>query len=101
VSKYFPDLTRASEITVRELLSHTSGYEDFAPQDYMIPEWTKPTSPEAILNEWARKPLDFDPGTKWQYSNTNFVLAGRIFEKASGQDLMTFLNEKISYLFTA
>lgn len=95
VSKYFPNLTRANEITVRELLSHTSGYEDFAPQDYMIPEWTKPTTPETILNEWAKKPLDFDPGTKWQYSNTNFVLAGRIFEKASGQDLMTFLNEKI------
>jgi len=95
VSKYFPELTRSNEITIRELLSHTSGYEDFAPQDYMIPEWTKPTTPEAILNTWAKKPLDFDPATKWQYSNTNFVLAGRIFEKATGQDLITFLNEKI------
>jgi D-alanyl-D-alanine carboxypeptidase len=95
VSKYFPELTRANEITIRELLSHTSGYEDYAPQDYMIPEWTKPTTPEAILNQWAKKPLDFDPGTKWQYSNTNFVLAGRIFEKASGQHLMAFLKEKI------
>lgn len=95
VSKYFPELTRANEITIRELLSHTSGYEDYAPQDYMIPEWTKPTTPEAILGQWAKKPLDFDPGTKWQYSNTNFVLAGRIFEKASRQDLMKFLGEKI------
>lgn len=95
VAKYFPDLTRANEITIRELLSHTSGYEDYAPQDYMIPEWTKPNSPEAILDQWAKKPLDFDPGTKWQYSNTNFVLAGRIFEKASGQPLMAFLSQKI------
>jgi D-alanyl-D-alanine carboxypeptidase len=95
VSKYFPDLTRANEITIRELLSHTSGYEDYAPQDYMIPEWTKPTTPEAVLDQWAKKPLDFDPGTKWQYRNTNFVLAGRIFEKASGQDLIAFLNRKI------
>ena len=95
VSKYFPELTRANEVTLRELLSHTSGYEDYAPQDYMIPEWTKPTSPEIILDQWAKKPLDFDPGTKWQYSNTNFVLAGRIFEKASGQDLMKFLSERI------
>ncbi len=95
VAKYFPDLTRASEITIRELLSHTSGYEDYAPQDYMIPEWTKPTTPEAILDQWAKKPLDFDPGTKWQYSNTNFVLAGRIFEKASAQSLMPFLSKKI------
>ena len=94
VSKYFPDLTRANEITVRELLSHTSGYEDYAPQDYIIPEWIKPTTPEAVLDEWAKKPLDFDPGTRWQYSNTNYVLAGRIFEKASGQQLMPFLREK-------
>ncbi len=42
VSKYYPDLTRSNEITIRQLLSHTSGYEDYAPQDYMIPEWTKP-----------------------------------------------------------
>lgn len=95
VAKYFPDLARANEVTIRELLSHTSGYEDYAPQDYMIPEWTKPTTPGAILGQWAKKPLDFEPGTKWQYSNTNFVLAGRIFEKASGQNLMTFLGEKI------
>jgi D-alanyl-D-alanine carboxypeptidase len=94
VSKYFPDLTRANEITIRELLSHTSGYEDYAPQDYIIPEWIKPTTPEAVLDQWAKKPLDFDPGTRWQYSNTNYVLAGRIFEKASGQQLMPFLKEK-------
>jgi D-alanyl-D-alanine carboxypeptidase len=95
VSKYFPDLTRSSEVTIRHLLSHTSGYEDYAPQDYIIPEWTKPTTPQAILDRWAKKPLNFDPGTQWQYSNTNYVLAGEIFEKASGQPLLTFLREKI------
>ena len=95
VSKYFPDLTRAGEITIRELLSHTSGYEDYAPQDYIIPDWTQPTTPQAILNRWAKKPLNFDPGTKWQYSNTNYVLAGEIFEKVSGQPLVAFLKEKI------
>jgi CubicO group peptidase (beta-lactamase class C family) len=95
VSKYFPELTRANEITVRQLLSHTSGYEDYAPQDYMIPVWTKPTTPEEILDEWAKKPLDFDPGTKWQYSNTNFVLAGKIFEKATGEPLVPFLQKNI------
>ena len=88
VSKYFPDLTRAGEITIRQLLSHTSGYEDFAPQDYIIPDWTKPTTPRTILDRWAKKPLNFDPGNKWQYSNTNYVLAGEIFEKVSGQPLV-------------
>lgn len=95
VAKYFPDLTRAGEVTIRELLSHTSGYEDYAPQDYLIPEWTKPTTPDAILDHWAKKPLNFTPGTEWQYSNTNYVIAAKIFEKASGQHLLAFLKEHI------
>jgi len=95
VAQYFPNLTRANEITIRQLLSHTSGYEDYAPQDYLIGEWTRPTTPEEVVNHWAKKPLDFDPGTKWQYSNTNFVLAGQIFEKVSGRRLSEFLHEKI------
>lgn len=93
VSKYYPDLTRANEVTIRELLSHTSGYEDYAPQDYLIPDWTRPTTPDAILNRWAKKPLNFEPGTEWQYSNTNYVLAGKILEKVSGEELMPFLQE--------
>lgn len=95
VSRYFPNLTRAGEISIRQLLSHTSGYEDYAPQDYIIPDWTHATTPLAILEHWACKPLNFDPGTKWQYSNTNYVLAGQIFEKVSGQPLVSFLREKI------
>ena len=95
VSQYFPALTRAGEVTIRQLLTHTSGYEDYAPQDYIIPEWLQPMTPQAILERWARKPLNFDPGTKWQYSNTNYVLAGEIFEKASGQPLLAFLRERI------
>src|SRR3984885_4585504 len=95
VAKYFPDLTRAREVTIRELLSHTSGYEDYAPQDYIIPDWTRPITPAEILNQWAKKPLNFDPGTRWQYSNTNYVIAGQIFEKLAGQPLVAFLREKI------
>ena len=95
VAKYLPDLTRAREVTIRELLSHTSGYEDYAPQDYIIPDWTRPITPAEILNHWAKKPLNFDPGTRWQYSNTNYVIAGQIFEKVSGQPLVAFLREKI------
>ena len=95
VAKYCPELTRANDITIRQLLSHTSGYEDYAPQDYIIPEWTHATTSNAILERWAKKPLNFEPGTKWQYSNTNYVLAGEIFEKASGQGLLAFLRAKI------
>ena len=95
VARYFPNLTRAGDITIRELLSHTSGYEDYAPQDYLIPDWTTPIAPLALLERWAAKPLNFEPGTRWQYSNTNYVLAAQIFEKAAGQPLVAFLRERI------
>jgi D-alanyl-D-alanine carboxypeptidase len=95
VAKYFPDLTRAADVSIRQLLSHTSGYEDYAPQDYIIPDWTRPITPRAILDRWAKKPLNFEPGTKWQYSNTNYVLAGAILEKVAGQTLIDFLRGHI------
>lgn len=95
VSRYFPDLTDAGRVTIRQLLSHTSGYQDYAPQDYMIPAWTKPVTPTYILDRWAKKPLDFAPGTRWEYSNTNYVLAGEIIEKVSGQSLMSLLRDHI------
>jgi CubicO group peptidase (beta-lactamase class C family) len=95
VAKYFPDLTRASDISIRQLLTHTSGYEDFAPQDYIIPDWTRPITTQILLDRWAKKPLNFEPGTKYQYSNTGYVLAAAIFEKASGQPLVSYLRSRI------
>ena len=95
VGRFLPDLTRANEVTIRELLSHTSGYQDYWPQDYVMPMMLEPTTARKILDMWARKPLDFEPGTKWQYSNTNYVIAGLIVEKASGMPLLRFLSEMV------
>ena len=95
VSKYVPDLTRGNEVTIRELLSHTSGYQDYWPQDYVPPLMLQPISADGIMDRWARKPLDFDPGTKWQYSNTNYVIAGVIVEKVSGKPLLQFLSQQV------
>jgi CubicO group peptidase (beta-lactamase class C family) len=95
VARWFPDLTRASEITVRQLLSMTSGYQDYWPEDYVMPGMLKDTTPAAIMKGWAQKPLDFEPGTRWQYSNTNYVIAGQIVEKVAGQPLLTFLRARV------
>ncbi len=95
VAKFLPDLTRAREVTLRELLSMTSGYQDYWPQDYVMPNMLKPTTAQQIVDGWARIPLDFDPGTKWQYSNTNYVIAGLVIEKASGMRLMDFLQKRV------
>jgi D-alanyl-D-alanine carboxypeptidase len=95
VSRYLPDLTRSGEITIRQLLSHTSGYQDYYPQDFVPPFMQKPVTAQSILDQWARKPLDFDPGTRWQYSNTNYVVAARIVELVTGGPFFSFLAKRI------
>jgi D-alanyl-D-alanine carboxypeptidase len=95
VSQYLPNLTRAGDVTIRQLLSHTSGYQDYYPQDYVAPFMQKPVTADSILDQWAKKPLDFDPGTRWQYSNTNYVIAGRIVEQVTGGPFFSFLSQRI------
>lgn len=95
VSRFIPGLTRGNEVTIRELLSHTSGYQDFWPQDYVMPMMLSATTPQAIADRWAKQPLDFDPGTRWQYSNTNYTLAGMVVEKASGMPFFDFVRSRI------
>lgn len=95
VGRWLPGLTRASDVTLRHLLSMTSGYQDFWPQDYVMPPMLQSVTPQAILDGWARKPLDFEPGTKWQYSNTNYVIAGVIAERVSGTPFFDLLSARI------
>lgn len=95
VAKWFPQLTRANEITLSQLLSMTSGYQDYWPQDYVFPDMQRPATAQTIMQRWAQKPLDFDPGTKWQYSNTNYVIAAAIVERVAGLPLIDFLRQRV------
>jgi CubicO group peptidase (beta-lactamase class C family) len=95
VARFFPDLTQANEITIRQLLSHTSGYEDFYPLDYVAPYMVLATTPQDIMDKWAKKALNFAPGAEWQYSNTNYTIAGAIVEKIAGQTLVDFLRTRV------
>ena len=93
--RWLPELTRSREVTLRQLLSMTSGYQDFWPQDYVMPMMLEPVSAALILDRWAKKPLDFEPGTKWQYSNTNYVIAGLVVERTCGLPLLDLLGRRI------
>src|SRR3954454_19723481 len=95
VSKFLPGISGGDRITIRQLLSHTSGLQDFWPQDYEFTDMLKTTKPQGIVDKWAKKPLDYEPGARYQYSNTGYVVAGMIAEKVSGQPLLSFLNERI------
>lgn len=95
VAKFLPDLTRAKDVTIRQLLSHQSGYQDYYPLDFVAPFMEPKTTPQHIIDVWAKKALDFDPGTQYQYSNTNYVIAGVMIEKLSGQSLFEFLSARV------
>jgi CubicO group peptidase (beta-lactamase class C family) len=96
VAKYLPgEVTGAERITLRQLLSHTSGLQDYWPQDYSFAAMADPVSPREIVAKWGRKPLDFAPGTQWQYSNTGYVVAGLIVEKVAGMPLLAFLQQRV------
>jgi D-alanyl-D-alanine carboxypeptidase len=95
VAKYYPGATRANDITLLDLMNHVSGYPDYYPLDFVDRRMLKPIDPDDLIRQYAGARLDFEPGTRWSYSNTGFVLLGRILEKASGQSLGSFLRERI------
>jgi len=95
VAKYYSDATRANDVTILDLMNHVSGYPDYYPLDFVDRRMLKPIAPDDLIRRYAGAPLDFEPGTRWSYSNTGYILLGRILEKASGQLLGTFLREKI------
>ncbi|GAA4005517.1 serine hydrolase domain-containing protein [Sphingomonas humi] len=95
VAKWLPGITGGDRITIRQLLSHTAGLQDYWPQDYSFAAMERPAQPQEIIERWAKKPLDYEPGTRWQYSNTGYVVAGQIIEKAAGEPLLAFIQRRI------
>ena len=95
VSKYFPKLMQAKEVTLLDLGDHVSGYHDYYPLDFVDREMELPTTPDSVIDEYATQPLDFEPDTRWSYSNTGFLILGRVVEKVSGVPFGTFLAQHI------
>jgi D-alanyl-D-alanine carboxypeptidase len=95
VSKYFPSLTRAKDITLLDLGGHLSGYRDYYPLDFVDNEMQKAATADAIITEYATRPLDFEPRSRWSYSNTGFLILGRVIEKVSGQPFGAFITQRL------
>jgi CubicO group peptidase (beta-lactamase class C family) len=81
LSKYFPGYPKGDSITIENLLLHTSGIYNYTnDQEFMTNEVSKPTNKEKIMALFKDKPLDFSPGTGWNYSNSAYSLLGYIIE---------------------
>lgn len=95
VSKYTPNATRGADITLLDLGQHVSGYRDYYPLDFVVREMAKPEPADTIIARYATRPLDFEPGSRWSYSNTNFLILGKAIEAASGKSFGAFIGERI------
>ena len=96
ICKYVADCPAAWQpITLHHLLSHTGGVPNFT----SFPDYQKtmalPTTVEGLIARFKDQPLDFQPGEKWSYSNSGYVLLGHVVEKVSGQSYEAFLQERI------
>jgi D-alanyl-D-alanine carboxypeptidase len=83
VATYVPNAPHANEITVRQLLTQTSGLPDYLDVPGIDP--SKAATYDQIMASIAGKPLQFPPGGGWRYSNTNYFILGRIIEVVSGE----------------
>lgn len=96
LSKYIPDYPNGKKITLHHLLTHTSGIPDYINDDETFADIYKLYhSVDQIVDRFKNKPLEFQPGTKYDYSNSGYVLLCYIIEKISGKDYGTFLKENI------
>ncbi|GAB3931140.1 serine hydrolase domain-containing protein [Kribbella albertanoniae] len=103
VEKYLPGMVRGDgidghKITVRQLLQHTSGIPDydeiFGSGDYLPFQHTY-WEPRQMVDEGLRKKALFPPGTSWEYSNTNYILAGLIIQKVTGRPVGEEITRRI------
>ena len=96
VKKYMPDTPAAwDKITIYHLLTHTSGIPSFTGfPDYNSTEAIAVT-PEKLVARFRGKPLEFQPGEKWNYSNSGYALLGYLIEKISGETYEKFVQENI------
>lgn len=96
VDTYLPGLVRGEgidgrRITVRQLLQHTSGLPNYTDYD-LQPRYFEPRE---LLGIALRHKAHFEPGAKWEYSNTNYVLAGLIVQKVTGRPLAEEMDQRI------
>lgn len=95
LTKYVPDYPKGDSITIHMLLNHTSGITNYTNLAEFWPKAVLPLSTDSMIALFKNRPLDFLPGTKWNYSNSGFFLLGVIVEKASGKTFSAYLNENI------
>lgn len=95
LSKFIPDYPNGELITIHNLLTHTSGIVSFTSFPDFSTTMLIPSNINKVIDSFKDKPLEFVPSTKYNYSNSGYVLLGYIIEKVTGQSYETYLQENI------
>jgi D-alanyl-D-alanine carboxypeptidase len=96
LATWYPQLPNANKITISEMLDHRSGLHNFTNDTLYLSYMTKPQSEAAMIGIMEKQKPDFEPDTKADYSNTNFVLLGYIIEKITGKSYAEELKNRIT-----
>lgn len=91
----FPDKEASEKIRIKHLLSHTSGLGNYFNRTFFEGSRARYRSVDDFLALAKEEKMQFEPGTKWQYSNTGMLVLGKIIEKASGQNYFDYIRENI------
>lgn len=96
ITKYIPQMTfGGATITLEQLLSHTSGVPNYTDMPEWIPRWREDMTVETLFALFRDKPLDFPPGTLWNYSNSGYILLGAVIEKVTGKSYEEVVEQEL------
>ncbi len=95
LTKYYPDYKSGDKITLENLLTHTSGIYNYTEDTFWKKYPTQPLTREQMMGIFKDKPLEFEPGSKFEYSNSNYILLSNIIEKITGKTYEQVARERI------
>jgi CubicO group peptidase (beta-lactamase class C family) len=96
LSKYVPSFPlQGHHVTIRHLLTHTSGVHNYTSMKTWQPTWAIDLTPDSIVGFVKQEKFDFAPGDAYSYSNTGYVLLGMVIEKVSGKPYAQFVEEEL------
>jgi CubicO group peptidase (beta-lactamase class C family) len=93
IAKHFPDFSHFSGVTVRHLLTHTSGLHSYTEKPEVLSRLTEPIEPAALIALFRNDPPDFAPGAGFHYSNSAYFMLGEMVAKVSGKTFGSYLRE--------
>ncbi len=95
ISKYIPDYPNGNKISIHNLLTHTSGIKDFTKTKGLSEIAQKEMTPKMMVDFFKNEPVDFQPGEKFEYNNSGYVILGYIIELVSGKTYEDFIQLNI------